>query len=71
MVSGSMRTQILNILIAKHDQTAGHCGTTLAQITNQVKGTKEEIKNVLIQLAKDKIVTGHDGPHGRIIKIVK
>lgn len=67
----AMRTAILNILIAKHEKTGGHCGTTLADITNQVEGSKQEIKQILIQLKQEGIVTANDGAHGRLIKIVK
>ena len=66
-----MRTQILEILIQKHERTAGHCGTRVAEISNQLNEPFKEVRKILVQMFKDRIITAHPGAQGELLKIVK
>ena len=59
-----MKTKIINQLISKQNQTAGHCGTRLTEFNLPLK----ELKLILNELFKEGVITVHDNQHGKIIK---
>ena len=61
------RTKVIEFLTQKHDRTGGHCGMTKIHFYIPLK----ELKPVIKQLLKEKLITAHDNAHGTIYKLKK
>ena len=59
------RTKVLEILTELHKRSGGHNGLTWVKFNVPIK----ELKPVIQQLKKEKIITAHDNQHGTIYKL--
>lgn len=61
------RSKVIELLTKVHSRTGGHCGLTKVRFGIPLK----ELKPVIIQLKKEKLITAHDNAHGTIYKLKK
>ena len=63
-----MKQKLEAFLSQKHRDTAGHCGTIVAALKNELGCEIKELRSALNQLYKEKKITIHDGAHGQLVK---
>lgn len=63
-----IKRSVESFLKDKHEKTAGHCGTTVATLKNELGIELVELRKILNQLYKEKKITIHDGIHGKLVK---
>lgn len=62
------RSDVEEILKEKKRLSNGHCGTYPVTIVNQLGIPFSKLRPILNGLYKEKLITIHEGPHGKLIK---
>jgi len=62
-----MKNKVLDLLEKKHKSSGGHCGIKLVDFGINIK----DLKIILNELFKEKKISVHDSPHGKLIKLKK
>jgi DNA-binding FadR family transcriptional regulator len=62
-----IRTKLIGLLVDKHELTGGHCGTTVADLLNELDCTLDELREVTQDLYSKGMVEFKDGIHGKLV----
>lgn len=64
-----LREDIIKTLEAKHIKSAGHNGISVPSLTSQLKCDSKELRRILNELYKEKLIATYLGIHGTMVKI--
>jgi len=64
-----MHEQVTAIIKVKQDNSGGHCGVYLSEITQSTGFEIKELKTALNELIKKGIITHCQGVHGVMLKM--
>ena len=62
-----LRTKLIGLLADKHQQTGGHCGSTVSSIVNDLGCELQEVNDLLSSLQEKGMIELKEGVHGKLV----